>query len=79
MPHLLRTQVIFYSLNIILIIDGAHRIVEAFEIFALQILDWLSHSPTDIEGYIRPGCIVLTIYLRLNNALWEEVLLLVIE
>ncbi|KAL2922292.1 Squamosa promoter-binding-like protein 12 [Bienertia sinuspersici] len=37
-----------------------------------QILDWLSHSPTDIEGYIRPGCIVLTIYLRLNKALWEE-------
>uniref|UniRef100_A0A7C9F9R2 SBP-type domain-containing protein n=1 Tax=Opuntia streptacantha TaxID=393608 RepID=A0A7C9F9R2_OPUST len=37
-----------------------------------QILDWLSQSPTDIEGYIRPGCIVLTIYLRLNKSLWEE-------
>ncbi|CAK8544455.1 unnamed protein product [Lathyrus sativus] len=37
-----------------------------------QILDWLSHSPTDIEGYIRPGCIVLTIYLRQTEAVWEE-------
>ncbi|XP_061366191.1 squamosa promoter-binding-like protein 1 isoform X2 [Gastrolobium bilobum] len=37
-----------------------------------QILDWLSHSPTDIESYIRPGCIVLTIYLRQPEALWEE-------
>ncbi|GAB4859020.1 hypothetical protein Ancab_010489 [Ancistrocladus abbreviatus] len=37
-----------------------------------QILDWLSYSPTDIEGYIRPGCIVLTVYLRLNASLWEE-------
>ncbi|XP_074307363.1 squamosa promoter-binding-like protein 1 [Silene latifolia] len=37
-----------------------------------QILEWLSHSPTDIEGYIRPGCIVLTLYLRLNTSLWEE-------
>ncbi|XP_021756978.1 squamosa promoter-binding-like protein 1 [Chenopodium quinoa] len=37
-----------------------------------QILDWLSHKPSDIEGYIRPGCIVLTIYLRLNKSLWEE-------
>ncbi|GAB2265563.1 hypothetical protein Dimus_000606 [Dionaea muscipula] len=37
-----------------------------------QILDWLSHSPTDIEGYIRPGCIVLTIYLRLDKSLWDE-------
>ncbi|XP_027353530.1 squamosa promoter-binding-like protein 1 isoform X2 [Abrus precatorius] len=37
-----------------------------------QILDWLSHSPTDIEGYIRPGCIVLTIYLRQAEAVWEE-------
>ncbi|XP_020228850.1 squamosa promoter-binding-like protein 1 [Cajanus cajan] len=37
-----------------------------------QILDWLSHSPTDMESYIRPGCIVLTIYLRQAEALWEE-------
>ncbi|KAK9991981.1 hypothetical protein SO802_026966 [Lithocarpus litseifolius] len=37
-----------------------------------QILDWLSHSPTDIESYIRPGCIILTIYLRLEKSTWEE-------
>ncbi|KAK1317504.1 Squamosa promoter-binding-like protein 1 [Acorus calamus] len=37
-----------------------------------QILDWLSHSPTDIEGYIRPGCIILTIYLRLTESAWEK-------
>lgn len=37
-----------------------------------QILDWLSHSPSDIEGYIRPGCLVLTIYLRLTVSAWEE-------
>ncbi|KAK4745296.1 hypothetical protein SAY87_011608 [Trapa incisa] len=37
-----------------------------------QILDWLSHSPTDIESYIRPGCIVLTIYLRQSEEAWEE-------
>ncbi|XP_041016581.1 squamosa promoter-binding-like protein 1 isoform X1 [Juglans microcarpa x Juglans regia] len=37
-----------------------------------QILDWLSHSPTDIESYIRPGCIILTIYLCQSEAAWEE-------
>ncbi|XP_042475626.1 squamosa promoter-binding-like protein 12 [Macadamia integrifolia] len=37
-----------------------------------QILDWLSHSPTDIESYIRPGCIVLTIYLCMAESTWEE-------
>lgn len=37
-----------------------------------QILDWLSHSPTEIESYIRPGCIVLTVYLRLPESAWEE-------
>ncbi|KAJ6710673.1 SQUAMOSA PROMOTER-BINDING-LIKE PROTEIN 1-RELATED [Salix koriyanagi] len=37
-----------------------------------QILDWLSHSPTDIESYIRPGCIILTIYLHQAEAAWEE-------
>ncbi|KAL9272015.1 Squamosa promoter-binding-like protein [Drosera capensis] len=37
-----------------------------------QILDWLAHSPTEIESYIRPGCVVLTIYLRLSDSIWEE-------
>ncbi|XP_058008560.1 squamosa promoter-binding-like protein 1 isoform X2 [Hevea brasiliensis] len=37
-----------------------------------RILDWLSHSPTDIESYIRPGCVILTIYLRQAEAKWEE-------
>ncbi|XAR56939.1 hypothetical protein NMG60_11024911 [Bertholletia excelsa] len=37
-----------------------------------QILDWLSHSPTEIESYIRPGCIILTVYLRLEIPKWEK-------
>nr|QMV47666.1 squamosa-binding protein-like 1B [Paeonia suffruticosa] len=37
-----------------------------------QILDWLSHSPTEIESYIRPGCIILTVYLRMGKSSWEE-------
>lgn len=37
-----------------------------------QILDWLSHTPTDMESYIRPGCIVLTVYLCLDDSIWEE-------
>jgi hypothetical protein len=37
-----------------------------------QILDWLAQSPSEIESYIRPGCIILTIYLRLTESSWEE-------
>ncbi|ONK78764.1 uncharacterized protein A4U43_C02F22170 [Asparagus officinalis] len=37
-----------------------------------QILNWLSHSPTDLESYIRPGCIILTIYLHLAKSGWDE-------
>ncbi|XP_023637935.1 squamosa promoter-binding-like protein 12 isoform X2 [Capsella rubella] len=37
-----------------------------------QILDWLAHTPTDMESYIRPGCVVLTVYLRQDEASWEE-------
>lgn len=37
-----------------------------------QVLDWLSHTPTEIESFIRPGCIILTIYLRLGKSTWEE-------
>lgn len=52
-----------------LTIDG----LTLYNMLNLQILDWLSHSPTDIESYIRPGCIVLTIYLRLGKSTWDEV------
>ncbi|KAJ8748656.1 hypothetical protein K2173_008101 [Erythroxylum novogranatense] len=37
-----------------------------------QILDWLSHSPSDIESYIRPGCVILTIYLCQPETVWDE-------
>ncbi|XP_023764294.1 squamosa promoter-binding-like protein 1 isoform X1 [Lactuca sativa] len=37
-----------------------------------QILDWLSQSPSDIEGYIKPGCIILSVYLRMDNSSWDE-------
>ncbi|KAL3528664.1 hypothetical protein ACH5RR_007986 [Cinchona calisaya] len=37
-----------------------------------RILDWLSHRPIGIESYIRPGCIVLTIYLHITESAWEE-------
>ncbi|KAL2229637.1 UNVERIFIED_CONTAM: Squamosa promoter-binding-like protein 1 [Sesamum indicum] len=36
------------------------------------ILDWLSNSPTDMESYIRPGCIILTIYLRMDKSSWDK-------
>ncbi|XP_058722874.1 squamosa promoter-binding-like protein 1 [Vicia villosa] len=42
------------------------------DVLRSQILSWLSHSPTEIESYIRPGCIILTICLRLENSAWDE-------
>lgn len=41
-----------------------------------QILDWLSNSPTDVESYIRPGCIILTIYIRMDKSSWDKVILI---
>ncbi|XP_062197112.1 squamosa promoter-binding-like protein 1 [Phragmites australis] len=37
-----------------------------------QILNWLSQYPSDMESYIRPGCVILTVYLRLPNWMWDE-------
>lgn len=37
-----------------------------------QIFDWLSHCPSDMESYIRPGCIILSVYLRLGVSTWDE-------
>ncbi|OVA00712.1 Transcription factor [Macleaya cordata] len=37
-----------------------------------EILNWLSHSPSEIESYIRPGCVVLSIYIAMPYTSWEQ-------
>ncbi|KAI0501622.1 hypothetical protein KFK09_016567 [Dendrobium nobile] len=37
-----------------------------------EIINWLSRSPTEIESYIRPGCVVLSVYLCMTSAAWHE-------
>ncbi|KAG0468950.1 hypothetical protein HPP92_018278 [Vanilla planifolia] len=42
------------------------------ETLRADILNWLSHSPSDIESYIRPGCVVLSIYISMASIAWDE-------
>ncbi|KAJ4849144.1 hypothetical protein Tsubulata_040173 [Turnera subulata] len=37
-----------------------------------QIYNWLSNSPSEMESYIRPGCIVLSVYVSMPFAAWEQ-------
>ncbi|XP_057975614.1 squamosa promoter-binding-like protein 14 [Malania oleifera] len=37
-----------------------------------QIYKWLSHSPSEMESYIRPGCVVLSIYVSMSSAAWKQ-------
>eukprot|EP00267_Zea_mays_P029804 XP_008660717.2 uncharacterized protein LOC103639784 [Zea mays] len=37
-----------------------------------QIVNWLKHSPTEMEGYICPGCLVLSMYLLMPGIAWDE-------
>eukprot|EP01018_Ginkgo_biloba_P020335 Gb_41517 [translate_table: standard] len=37
-----------------------------------QILEWLSHSPSDMESYIRPGCVILTVFASMPSTAWEQ-------
>ncbi|KDP36723.1 hypothetical protein JCGZ_08014 [Jatropha curcas] len=37
-----------------------------------QIYNWLSNSPSEMESYIRPGCVVLSVYLSMSSVEWEQ-------
>ncbi|KAK9075194.1 hypothetical protein SSX86_003515 [Deinandra increscens subsp. villosa] len=37
-----------------------------------QVYNWLSQSPSEMEGYIRPGCVVLSIYLSMPPSSWDQ-------
>lgn len=37
-----------------------------------QILQWLADMPIELEGYIRPGCTILTAFISLPQFMWEK-------
>ncbi|KAJ7527214.1 hypothetical protein O6H91_16G042900 [Diphasiastrum complanatum] len=42
------------------------------QLLRTQILEWLAQVPSEMESYIRPGCVILTIYLSMSVKMWEE-------
>ncbi|KAJ4967665.1 hypothetical protein NE237_014366 [Protea cynaroides] len=37
-----------------------------------QIFQWLASMPVELEGYIRPGCTILTIFIAMPRFMWEK-------
>ncbi|KAJ4916294.1 Squamosa promoter-binding-like protein 14 [Raphanus sativus] len=37
-----------------------------------EIYNWLSNIPSEMESYIRPGCVVLSVYVAMSPASWEQ-------
>jgi hypothetical protein len=39
-----------------------------------QIFQWLASMPVELEGYIRPGCTILTMFIAMPNFMWIKLL-----
>ncbi|XP_052208013.1 squamosa promoter-binding-like protein 7 isoform X1 [Diospyros lotus] len=39
-----------------------------------QIFQWLDSMPVELEGYIRPGCTILTVFIAMPNFMWSKLL-----
>ncbi|KAL1219766.1 Squamosa promoter-binding-like protein 14 [Cardamine amara subsp. amara] len=37
-----------------------------------EIYNWLSNIPSEMESYIRPGCVVLSVYIAMSPPAWEQ-------
>ncbi|PON80255.1 SBP-box transcription factor [Parasponia andersonii] len=37
-----------------------------------QIFQWLASMPVELEGYIRPGCIILTVFVAMPSFMWKK-------
>lgn len=37
-----------------------------------QIFQWLASMPVELEGYIRPGCIILTLFIAMPRFMWVK-------
>ncbi|KAG5554897.1 hypothetical protein RHGRI_012454 [Rhododendron griersonianum] len=40
----------------------------------MQIFQWLASMPVELEGYIRPGCTILTVFIAMPNSMWVKLL-----
>ncbi|XP_047983397.1 squamosa promoter-binding-like protein 7 [Salvia hispanica] len=40
----------------------------------LQIFEWLANMPVELEGYIRPGCTILTAFIAMPKTMWLKLL-----
>lgn len=73
MPGSLRSQV---SANILDFLSPQFYfsvISKNFILSHFQIHNWLSNSPSEMESYIRPGCVVLSLYLSMPLFAWNQV------
>ncbi|PIN10142.1 hypothetical protein CDL12_17269 [Handroanthus impetiginosus] len=39
-----------------------------------QIFEWLANMPIELEGYIRPGCTILTAFIAMPKPMWLKLL-----
>lgn len=39
-----------------------------------QIFQWLASMPVELEGYIRPGCTILTAFIAMPQTMWVKLL-----
>ncbi|XP_068659639.1 squamosa promoter-binding-like protein 7 [Aristolochia californica] len=37
-----------------------------------QIFQWLASMPVELEGYIRPGCTILTLFIAMPQFMWKK-------
>ncbi|KAK3440967.1 hypothetical protein EUGRSUZ_B01228 [Eucalyptus grandis] len=37
-----------------------------------QIFHWLASMPVELEGYIRPGCVILTVFIAMPKFMWGK-------
>ncbi|KAH8971507.1 hypothetical protein BDL97_02G146700 [Sphagnum fallax] len=41
--------------------------------YTSRILQWLSNMPVELEGYIRSGCTILTLFIAMPQSMWDKV------
>lgn len=72
LPGTLRTQVenflCYWLWNNTILLAGCYVYCSQF-----QIYNWLLNCPSEMESYIRPGCVVLSVYLSMSSSSWQQV------
>jgi hypothetical protein len=65
-------SLVIKKITVLFVVRDMRNLLTSVQMY-LQIFQWLASMPVELEGYIRPGCTILTVFITMPKFMWAKV------